>query len=108
MASRCARDANEFLVEKSRHAKTRRASPIISTPDHRPTAPQSNKGDDVPQTVAATVLLPVHLRSRLEQVRFGRAERGQRLPRLRDLLLEAIGLLIEREDAIAAAAKAVR
>ena len=50
-------------------------------------------------TITASVCLPIRLRSRLEQVRLARAERGQRVPRLRDLIIEAITKFVDAEAA---------
>jgi hypothetical protein len=52
-------------------------------------------------TITASVKLPVALRSKLEHVRLARAERSSRVPRLRDLILEAVLLFLEREASAA-------
>jgi hypothetical protein len=51
----------------------------------------------MPATITASVKLPVQLRSRLEHVRLVRAERGSRVPRLRELILEAITRFVDEE-----------
>lgn len=51
----------------------------------------------MPPTVTASVQLPVALRSRLEHVRLARAERCQRVPRLRELIIEAITKFVDEE-----------
>jgi hypothetical protein len=41
--------------------------------------------------------LPFHIREQLEHLRFSRAARGERLPKVRDLLLEAVAALLAKE-----------
>jgi len=55
----------------------------------------------MPATITASVQLPVQLRARLEHVRLARAERSRRVPRLRDLIIEAITRFIDEELAVA-------
>ena len=55
----------------------------------------------MPATITASVQLPVHLRARLEHIRLARAERSQRVPRLRELIIEAITRFIDEEFAVA-------
>ena len=49
-------------------------------------------------TINASVNLPVQLRSRLERVRLARAERGSRMPRLKELIIEAITRFVDEEQ----------
>lgn len=53
----------------------------------------------MPVTITASVALPVSLRSKLEQVRLSRAERSSRVPRLRDLIVEALEKFVDAEVA---------
>jgi hypothetical protein len=49
------------------------------------------------RVITTSVRMPVEMRSKIEHVRLARAQRGLKLPRLRDLVLEALGLLCELE-----------
>ena len=53
----------------------------------------------MPPNINCTVMMPITLRSRLERVRLARAERTSRVPRLRELILEAISRFLEAEAA---------
>lgn len=50
------------------------------------------------KTITTSVAIPVELRVRLEHLRLARAQRGIKLPRLRDLVLEALNALVAREE----------
>jgi len=67
-------------------------APIIS-----PNVATTEQENTMPPTVTASVQLPVALRSRLEHVRLARAERCQRVPRLRELIIEAITKFVDEE-----------
>jgi hypothetical protein len=49
------------------------------------------------QSITTSVAIPVELRVRLEHLRLARAQRGMKLPRLRDLVLEALNALVAGE-----------
>lgn len=49
------------------------------------------------KTITTSVVLPIELRVRLEHLRLARAQRGMKLPRLRDLVLEALNALVAGE-----------
>lgn len=63
------------------------------------------KTDTTDRSIVTTIRLPLPLRGQLDQLRLDRAERGCRMPSLRDLVLEAINLLVKQELQLA---KAVR
>jgi endonuclease/exonuclease/phosphatase family metal-dependent hydrolase len=48
-------------------------------------------------SITTSVALPVELRVCLEHLRLARAQRGMKLPRLRDLVLEALNALVAGE-----------
>lgn len=62
----------------------------------------------MPVTITASVKLPVALRSRLEHVRLARAECSSRVPRLRDLIVEAVERFVASEGASPPKARTVR
>lgn len=47
--------------------------------------------------ITTSVRMPVEMRSKIEHVRLGRVRRGMKLPRLRDIVLEALALLVDAE-----------
>jgi len=49
------------------------------------------------RSITTSIAIPVELRVRLEHLRLARAQRGMRLPRLRDLVLEALNALVAGE-----------
>lgn len=53
----------------------------------------------MPAMITASVKLPIAVRSRLEHVRLRRAETTSRVPRLRELILEAISRFLDEEIA---------
>lgn len=49
------------------------------------------------QSTTTTIRFPVSVRLQLERLRVVRAERGYRLPRVKDLVLEGLALLLAKE-----------
>jgi len=70
----------------------------VSAPENRTTGEAMLATPAVP-TIGATVRMPVAMRSRLERVRLRRAETTSRVPRLRELILEAISRFLDEEIA---------